>query len=406
LDTVDPSPTAAAWNELAVLTDGVLLERFLRQRDESAFALLVRRHGPMVRATCRRCLGDAPELDDAFQVVFLVLARKGGTLRQRDLLGPWLHMVALRAARKLRTQLTRRRGHEHTVAHLPEPQPAAPAERLDWQPALDEELRRLPQKLGMALILCELQGHSRADAARLLGVPEGTLSSRLARGRDLLRQRLARRGLTASALALTTALSAGAAVPVPAALLSTTTQAVTTGVANATVTTLFQGVLRAMFIAKCKLALLATSIVGLLALGLLLGASLATGGGQGTKSDKELLQGSWKLVSAEVGGKAAEGQELDQMRAQPFVFKGDKLLAKFECDYKIDPTTKPPQIDIVPLDGPEREKGKTFRGIYRIEGDQLTLCMGFPDGERPGTFTLQAGDPAMVMVLKRDKGAK
>src|SRR5438876_660764 len=84
-------------------------------------------------------------------------------------------------------------------------------------------LRRWCQKLGMALILCELQGHSRADAARLLGVPEGTLSSRLARGRDLLRQRLARRGLTASALALTTALSAGAAVPVPAALLSTTT---------------------------------------------------------------------------------------------------------------------------------------------------------------------------------------
>jgi RNA polymerase sigma factor (sigma-70 family) len=401
------SPATMSPELLAILTDHALLQRFLQQRDEAAFALLVRRHGPMVRATCRRCLGETPDLDDAFQAVFLVLARKGGSIRQKDLLGPWLHMVALRAARKLRAQLARRLTYERPVMPLPEPAPFRPPEPSDWLPMLDEELRRLPDKFSGPLVLCELEGRSRTEAAGLLGVPEGTLSSRLARGRDLLRQRLVRRGVTAPALALTTALSAGAAVALPATIMSKTIQAATTGAADAAVTALTQGVIRAMFLAKCKSAFLIAAIAGTLVVGLLFGASFAIGVGKGAKSDKELLQGTWQIISAEIGGKQADDAELAQMKEKPFVFKGDKVISKYESEYQLDTTKNPKWIDLVPLDGPPNEKGKTFRGVYRIEGDKLTICFGVvPDGDRPSSLTPPAGEVAGVLVLKRVKDTK
>src|SRR5262249_3470210 len=152
----------------------------------------------------------------------------------------------------------------------------------------------------------------------LLGVPQGTLSSRLARGRDVLRRRLARRGWTPSALALGTALTAGAAATVPAALIVTTTRAVTTGAADASAAALAQEVLRAMFLAKCKSALLA-AVGAAVVMGLFVGLALAVGGGKGPKSDKERLQGAWNLVSAEMGGKKADDDEFARMKEKPLV---------------------------------------------------------------------------------------
>jgi RNA polymerase sigma factor (sigma-70 family) len=398
---------APSGGELGLLADTALLQRFVAQRDEAAFALLVRRHGPMVRATCRRCLGNTPELDDAFQVVFLVLARKATSVRRRELLGPWLHAVAVRAAIKLRTRLHRQREREQPVMPLPEPAPVAPAEPRDWVPLLDEELRRLPPRFGAPLVLCELQGHSRAEAATLLGVPEGTLSSRLARGRELLRQRLGRRGLTATALGLATALSATAAVP--AALLSTTTHAATSGAANPAVAAITREVLRAMLLSKIKSAATVVTVAAIVVTGLLAGAALATGGGKTGKSDKELLQGRWQVVSAKVGGKEADADELAQMKSKPLEFKGDKVLSRHEAEYKIDPAKDPRTIDVTPLEGPPAEKGKTFRGFYKLEGDKLTLVMALlPDGDRPSSLTPPEGELAgvMVMVLERVKEGK
>jgi uncharacterized protein (TIGR03067 family) len=187
-------------------------------------------------------------------------------------------------------------------------------------------------------------------------------------------------------------------------LMTTTIQAATTG-ASTGVTALAEGVIRAMFFAKCKIVLIGMAVTAML-VGLLWGANLATGGGKGAKSDKELLQGAWKIVSADMGGKKADDDELARMQEKPMVFKGDKLISRYESDFKLDPTKDPKEIDVVPLDGPETEKGKTFRGIYRLEGDQLTICTGLPDGVRPKGFTPQAGDPEFVLLLKRVKDSR
>src|SRR5262245_16987505 len=202
--TADPTNPHLSGPEpgLLALADVALLERFLALREEAAFTALVARHGPMVWATCRRALGATPDAEDAFQAVFLVLLRKAASISRRELLGPWLHTVAVRTAARARARAARRQLRERQVVPMPEPVPLPPEEVRDWQPLLDEELQRLPEKYRRALVLCDLQAQGRSAAARALGVAEGTLSSRLARGRDLLRRRLVRRGFSPTALAL------------------------------------------------------------------------------------------------------------------------------------------------------------------------------------------------------------
>src|SRR4051794_12021714 len=85
-------------SSVAGMTEGQLLERFVGRRDEAAFEALVARHGPMVLGVCRRVLSDPNDVEDAFQATFLVLVKKAGTLRRRDLLGNWLYGVAFRVA--------------------------------------------------------------------------------------------------------------------------------------------------------------------------------------------------------------------------------------------------------------------------------------------------------------------
>jgi RNA polymerase sigma factor (sigma-70 family) len=172
-------------------TDRQLLEAFVRRQDASAFAGLVRRHGPLVLRVCRRILGNAHDAEDAFQATFLVLFRKAGSLRTPELLANWLYGVASRTARKARTRFLRRRQRESlcswTLATEPAPDPANP----HLQMQLDQELHYLPDKYRLPLILCYLEGMTNAEAARHLGWPAGSMSFRLARGRELLRERLA-----------------------------------------------------------------------------------------------------------------------------------------------------------------------------------------------------------------------
>src|SRR5436190_2015036 len=195
--------------------DGDLLEAFVRNRDEGAFAALVRRHGPMVLGVCRRIVGHAHDAEDAFQATFLVLARRAAAVRPRGQVGNWLYGVARRTALEARKRNARRRTHEQTMRDTHEPARDAADLWSDLQPLLDAELARLPDKYRTALVLCDLEGRPRKEVARQLGVPEGTLSSRLAAGRKLLAERLRRQGLALSGGVLGGLLAerAGAAVP-------------------------------------------------------------------------------------------------------------------------------------------------------------------------------------------------
>src|SRR5262249_4084004 len=159
----------------------------------AAFAALVRRHGPMVLGVCRRVLHNPHDADDAFQATFLVLVKKASAVVPRELVGHWLYGVAYRTALKAKTLAARRRRPERQVREMSR-QPAREEEVWnDLRPLLDRELDRLPEKLRALVVLCELEGKSRKEAARQLGLAEGTVSSRLARARVLLAKRLARR---------------------------------------------------------------------------------------------------------------------------------------------------------------------------------------------------------------------
>jgi RNA polymerase sigma factor (sigma-70 family) len=257
-------------------TDGQLIARFCKNRDETAFAAIVDRHGPMVLNVCRRMLSDANEVDDAFQAVFLVLVRKARSIGKPSLLGNWLYGVACRTTANARRQAARRQSRTKEIVDMPATEPT-PAE--GWQelrPLLDEELARLPEKYRAPLVLCYLQGKTYTEAARILGWADGTVSGRLARGRTLLRARLVKRGLTLSTAALAAFLTqhAAQAAAVPATLASNTIKAALLVAAGntlaATVSTqaaaLTEGVLQAMFLTKLKIAtavVLALAVVGM-----------------------------------------------------------------------------------------------------------------------------------------------
>src|SRR6516165_8078426 len=195
----------------AELTDGQLLGRYVTTRDAAAFETLVRRHGPMVLGVCRRLLPNLHDAEDAFQATFLVLVRKARTITPRDAVGSWLYGVAYRAAQKVRVAAARRRSKEVPMAQVPEPTTVAEGLWHDMLPLLDHELALLPAKYRLPIVLCDLEGKTRKEAARQLGWPEGTVAGRLAGARKLLAEALARRGVVLSAGALAVELAHQAA---------------------------------------------------------------------------------------------------------------------------------------------------------------------------------------------------
>jgi RNA polymerase sigma factor (sigma-70 family) len=204
--------------------DGELLGRFVRDHDEESFAALVRRHGPMVFDVCLRILREPHDAEDAFQATFLVLARRAGTIGRPELLASWLHGVAYRTAHNVRARAARRRRHEAKAASLSAAGRELEAALVKLRTLLDRELERLPEKYRAPLVLCYLEGKTNKEAARQLGWPPGSMAARLARGRELLRERLRAGGVAYPAVALLALLGQGAAA-VPARLYATTVQA-------------------------------------------------------------------------------------------------------------------------------------------------------------------------------------
>jgi RNA polymerase sigma factor (sigma-70 family) len=188
------------------LSDAELLRRWVTGRDEAAFEVLLWRHGPMVLGVCRRVLGDLHDAEDAFQATFWVLACKATSIHRHESLAAWLHGVAQRMSLKARNTNLRRRGRERRSAVKANTEPVDEQTWEELRLILDEELGRLPEKYRAPVVLCYLEGKTNEQAARELGCPKSSLSSRLGRARELLRERLMQRGVTLSASAVATLL--------------------------------------------------------------------------------------------------------------------------------------------------------------------------------------------------------
>ncbi len=311
------------------MDEAELLRRFATRRDPSALEAIVVRHGPMVLGVCRRILLNRHSSEDAFQATFLVLARRAGTIRDPDRLGPWLHGVAHRVALRLRAERARLQARERTGTEEPAmatDQAESDFDRAELRATLDEEIRRLPSKFRDPIILCYLDGLTHDEAAVHLQCPVGTVRSRLATGRDRLRDRLTRRGVTVAsgvfASVLTAEFASAAVSPVllvstvraSTAFASSMKAATTAGLVSASVAALAEGVTTTMIVSKLKI-IGALALTGILTLGV--GGATAQklgGSGEGEKiaqKSPDLLEDQIAKLKAQATEAEARAQKLD-----------------------------------------------------------------------------------------------
>jgi RNA polymerase sigma factor (sigma-70 family) len=326
-------------------TDGQLLERFATrggEEGEPAFAALVERHGPMVWRVCRARLRDPNDAQDAFQAVFLILVQKARSLWVRDSLGPWLHRVAYRVAERVRRNAARRLEHERrTAAARPSTAPE-PRGDDDLAAMLHEEIERLPARCRQPLILCDAQGLTHQEAALRLGWPLGTVKTRLARARELLRGRLSRRnglppGLLIAAPRLVAVFRGELNTPAAPLVESTVraAAAVATGESaaaqaiSARVAELFKEVIYAMFLTKLKIAS-AVVLTAVAATGVA-GALAQSGGeaepGPGPKGNQPPPRAASADDSSKVPRHVSQSREIVLRRLEE---KADKARSRFD----------------------------------------------------------------------------
>ena len=263
------------------LSDDDLLAEFSARRSEAAFEELVRRHGPLVYSVCLRTLVQRQDAEDATQAVFLTLALKAGALKGRTNLGGWLHRTAWNVARRARsaqavkTRLEREAGNMAVRASTPE----AEDEWRDLQPLLDEELDKLPEKFRLPLVLHHLEGRTKDETARLLKENPGTISARLDRAREQLRERLMRRGVTVSSGAVSALLLHVAEPALPQGLIAATAKSavlaaaagkLSAGMASGHVLALAKGTVGAMGISKTTVVVVTVLLVAMLGSGVAL----------------------------------------------------------------------------------------------------------------------------------------
>jgi RNA polymerase sigma-70 factor (ECF subfamily) len=397
-----------------ILTDAQLLERFAVRREEAAFEALLHRHGPLVFGVCRRLLGNPHDAEDAFQATFLILARKAGSIGRPALLGNWLYGVAHRVAARARKTSLRRHVRETTGADLAAVANREPSGEPDFVGLLHEELQRLPDKYRSPVVLCYLEGQTNEEAAAQLRWPVGTVKGRLNRARELLRKRLARRGVTLTAgLLVANTLTAKA----PAALLDGTFRAaaafaakgVVVGSASTRALVLAKGVLKTMLLSKLKILAVVLLAVTVAAGGLAYYGRAVEPPAKGDKKadkpqdDHKAIQGTWKVVSVEMNGKKdPEGEEFDLIRKSKVIITKDKQIVRLgggekEYAYKLDPKQTPKTIDL--------EGDVSVPAVYALDGDTLKLCMpnvGKGGGDRPSELATKPGDGRVLLVLKRE----
>jgi RNA polymerase sigma factor (sigma-70 family) len=416
------------------LTDGELLQRFAVRREESAFTTLMQRHGPMVLGVCRGILRDAHDAEDAFQATFLVLVRKPWGIGKPASVASWLHGVAYRLATRARSQAARRRSHERQAVTVPKGEPHEEVIWRDLRPVLHQEVDRLPEKYRLPFVLCHLEGKTNEEAGRLLGLPRGTVLSRLSRARERLRQRLTRRGLALTSGLLAAALSqspAQAAVPVALAestlqaALSFTAGAATAECIAAPVRAYAEGMLRAALVARLKLT--AVLLLAVAAAGVGAGAlahrirtsareDVVSGEPPGRSAgnlppaprppvpNRDRLEGAWRVVSAEQFGRGT-----DVLRERRLVFAGDRFSLSggrgevpgvirsvaVAGNFTLE-AADPNRIDFI-------EGNWHLHGVYLPDGEKLLLCLSNArqDG-RPADFTTNPNSRRLRLTLERE----
>jgi RNA polymerase sigma factor (sigma-70 family) len=398
------------------VADRDLLARFVQRRDEAAFEALVRRHGPMVFGVCFRILRHQQDAEDAFQATFLVLARKAAAVRPREMLGNWLFGVAHQTAVRVRSANAKRSRREQPSS-VPLETTAAIADNRDELPnMLDQELSRLPDKYRAAIVLCDLEGKTRKEAARQLGWPEGSVAGRLARARELLAKRLTRRGVALSGGAVVGHASLhGATAAVPSALCASTSKAAilfasgqgVTGIVSSKVAALAAGVLKAMLLTNLKSALALTLIAVSLAFGL---ATLGQMPAVVDDVERELatkrLQGAWApdlLLTA-------RGAETYPLTGRALIFTNDRFV-RLEGKRTVSSGTFRVQDGFLRLNVTERSpwdlEAAAARGksqyTFKIDGDVLTLCYAVGDSAKADDLT--PGEGRLVVVYKRQSAA-
>lgn len=293
-------------------SDHELLQRFVNHRDESAFAVLVERHAALVLGLCRSILRNHHDAEDIFQAAFLVLARKAGSIRKGESVGSWLYAVAYRLAHKARSRAEKQRRCEQQAA-LPSEQ--TPMDEVTWGELRDivhEEVSRLPEKYRSAVVLCYWQGRTHEQAGQQLGCDRSTIKDRLENARELLRTRLARRGLALSAAWFAASLSEGTAAAVSAELIRTTvrgallfsTGQLPAGIVSASAAACAREIVRGMFMSKLRYCLVLVLMLGVL------------GGGAGLAALREAASPSSPEMPPEQT-KTAETKRVQEHIARP-----------------------------------------------------------------------------------------